>query len=44
MIISENIKIAQHHPCEGTHPQRMSTSYRRDYPDDSSDDNRSLRG
>ena len=25
MIISENINIAQHHPCEGTHPQRMST-------------------
>ena len=43
-IVSENISITQHHPREGTHPQRTSTSHRRDYLDDSSNDNRSLRG
>ena len=43
-IISENISIVQHPPHEGIHPQQMSTSTRRDYPDDNSNDNRSLRG
>ena len=43
-IVSEIISSVQHYPHEGTHPQRISTSNRRDYPDDSSDNNRSLRG
>ena len=43
-IVSKNINIVQHNSCEGIYPQRMSTSNRRDYPDDSSDDNRLLRG
>ena len=43
-IVPDNINMAQHHPQEGIHPQRTSTSNRRDYPDDSSNDNRSLRG
>ena len=43
-IVSENISIVRHNPHEGIHPQRTSTSNRRDYLDDSSDDNRSLRG
>ena len=34
----------QYHSREGIHPQRTSTTNRRDSPDDSSDDNRSLRG
>ena len=43
-IVTENICIVQYHPHEGIHRQRISTSNRRDYPDDSSDDNRLLRG
>ena len=43
-MISENIGIGQNYPCEGIYPQGTSTSNRRDYPDDSSDDNRSYRG
>ena len=43
-IVSENMNKVQHNPHEGIYPQRMSTSHRRDYPDDSSEDNRSLRG
>ena len=44
MIVSEPINIAQCHLHERTHSQRTSTSTRRDYLDDSSDDNRLLRG
>ena len=40
-ILSDNMCMEQHHPCEGIYPQRMSTSNRRNYWDDSSDDNRS---
>ena len=43
-MVTENISSMQYHPHEGIHPQRTSTSNRRDSPDDSSDDNRSLRG
>ena len=43
-MISENIGIGQNYPCEGIYPQGTSTSNRRDYPDDSSDDNRLYRG
>ena len=43
-IISENMSIGQHYPCEGIYPQGTSTSNLRDYPDDSSDDNRLHRG
>ena len=42
-VISENMNIGQHYPCEGIYPQGMSASNRRDYPDDSRDDNRSYR-
>ena len=43
-MVTENISSMQYHPHEGIHPQRTSTANRRDSPDDSSDDNRSLRG
>ena len=43
-IVTENISSVRYHPHEGINPQRISTSNRRDYPDDSSNDNRSLRG
>ena len=43
-IISENMRIGQNYPCEGTYPQGTSTSIRRDYLEDSSDDNRLYRG
>ena len=43
-VISENIGIGQNYPCEGTYPQGTSTLNRRDYLEDSSDDNRSYRG
>ena len=33
-----------YHPHEGISPSRTSTSNERGYPDDSSDDNRSLKG
>ena len=37
-MISENIGIEQNYPHEGIYPQGTSTSNRRNYPDDSSDD------
>ena len=43
-MVTENISSMQYHPHERIHPQRTSTANRRDFPDDSSDDNRSLRG
>ena len=43
-IISENIRIGRNYPHEGTYSQGTSTSNRRDYPDDSSDDTRLYRG
>ena len=43
-MISENVKIRQKYPCEGTCLPGTSTSNRRDYPEDSSEDNRSYRG
>ena len=42
-VISENVRIGQNYPCEGTHLQGTSTSNRRDYLEDSSDDNRLYR-
>ena len=42
-VISENIGIGQNYPCEETYLQGTSASNRRDYPEDSSDDNRSYR-
>ena len=39
-VISENVRIGQNYPCEGTCLQGTSTSNRRDYPEDSSEDNR----
>ena len=39
----ENIRIGQNYPCDGTYLQRMTTSNRRDYLGDSSEDNRSFR-
>ena len=43
-MISENIRTGQNYPWEGTCIPGTSTSNRRDYPEDSSDDNRSYRG
>ena len=43
-MVTENISSMQYHPHERIHPQRTSTANRRDSPDDSSDDNKSLRG
>ena len=43
-ILSDNMNTEQHHSHEGIYPQGMSKSNRRNYPDDSSDDNRSYRG
>ena len=43
-MISENVRIGQNYPHEGTCLQGTSTSDRRDYPEDSSEDNRSYRG
>ena len=42
-VISENDRLRQNYPCEGTYPPGTSTSNRRDYPEESSDDNRSYR-
>ena len=42
-VISENVRIGQNYPCEGTCPQGTSTSNRRDYLEDSSKDNMSYR-
>ena len=39
----ENIRIEQEYPQEGTYLQETSVSCRREYPGDSSDDNRSYR-
>ena len=43
-MLTENISSMQYHPHEGIHPHRILTANRRDSPDDSSDDTRSLRG
>ena len=43
-MISENVRTGQNYPHEGTCLPGTSTSNRRDYPEDSSDDNRSYRG
>ena len=43
-MVTENISSIQYHPHEGSHPQRSSTSNRRDSSDDSCDDRRSHRG
>ena len=40
-VISENVRIGQNYPHEGTYLQGTSASNRRDYLEDSSDDNRS---
>ena len=37
-MVSENINIAPHHPCERSHSHRPSTYTRRDFSDDSSDE------
>ena len=42
-IISENMSIGLQYPHEGIYPQGTSTANRREYPGDSSDDNRSYR-
>ena len=41
--MSENIRIGQDYPCDGTYLQGTSTSNRREYLRDISDDNRSYR-
>ena len=43
-MVTENISSIQYHPHERIYLQRTSTANRRDSPDDSSDDNRSLKG
>ena len=43
-IVAANIGSMHYQPHEGTHPSRTSPSDGRRYPDNSSDDNRSLRG
>ena len=43
-IVPENINITQHHQQEGIYPHRTYAYDRRDFPDDSSDDNRLPRG
>ena len=43
-VIPEHVGIGQNYPCEGIYLQGTSTSNRRKYPGDSSDDNRSYRG
>ena len=40
-VTATSMNIGQHYPHKGSYPQGMSTANRRDYPDDSSDDNRS---
>ena len=42
-VISENVRIGQNYPRKGTYLQGTSASNRRDYPEDSCDDNRSYR-
>ena len=43
-ILSDNMHTEQYHSREGIYPQGTFTANRRNYPDDSSDDNRSYRG
>ena len=43
-MMTDNIGNMQYHLHKGVHPPRISTSNRRDSPDDSSDDGRSHRG
>ena len=43
-MISENVRKGKNYPCEGPCLPGTSTSNRRDYLEDSSDDNRSYRG
>ena len=43
-VIPEYVRIGRNYPHEGTYLQGTSTSNRRDYLEDSSDDNRSYRG
>ena len=43
-MVTECIGSLQYHSHERIHPQRTLTTMRRDSLDDSSDDNRSLRG
>ena len=43
-MISGDIEKGQNYPHEGIYPQGTSISNRRDYLDDSSDDNRLYRG
>ena len=38
-VTAMNMNIGQHYSQEGIYPQGTSTANRRDYPDDSSDDN-----
>ena len=40
----DNVRIGQNYPHDGTYLQGVSTSNRREYLGDSSDDNRSYRG
>ena len=42
--LAENIRIEQEYPHDGTYLSGTSVSYRREYPGDSSDDNRSHTG
>ena len=44
MIMPDNVRIGQNYPLDGTYLQGVSTSNRREYLGDSSDDNRSYRG
>ena len=43
-VMADNVRIGQNYPHDGTYLQGVSTSNRREYPGDSSDDNRSYRG
>ena len=40
----DNVRIGQNYTHDGTYLQGVSTSNRREYPGNSSDDNRSYRG
>ena len=44
MVMPDNVGIGQNYPHDGTYLQGVSTSNRREYPEDSSDDNKSYRG
>ena len=43
IVITENVRIGQNYPCEGTDLQGTSIPNRRDNLEESSDDNRSYR-